>query len=300
MGMPEWIVTGVSRRKINIEDPLGVRSQAKLQSNLDEVVCGDRVEVELVGEENVVTSLIPRTNLFLRKFRERTKYLAANLDCLFVVNAVEPLFNTVFIDRTLASCVSAGIPSVLIVNKRDLGLDHTRSSIDVYERLGIKVIYTCAKEQDGIDSLISILEEKALGVSALCGISGVGKSSIINRLVPSATQTVAEVSSRTGQGKQTTTMAIAHTRVGKNNQRQMIIDLPGLQNFGISHLSITELPNLFVEFAERSRDCKFLDCSHTEEPQCAIRAALKDGQIANSRYESYIGMREELIANRPY
>lgn len=293
-------VTAVSRRKAQVRSPDGKISEALLRSNAPEVVCGDLVHIDSSSETAVIESIKERKNLLSRSYRDRTKLLAANLSHLYIVSAVAPLFNTVFIDRTIAACTHEGIPFSLIVNKTDLATEETEPLISIYTQLGVPLIYTCAKKPDGLDSFMLNLSEPDNTCVALCGISGVGKSSLLKRLIPEAAARTSDVSKKTGQGRQTTTMATAYQRIRPNLTNQFIIDLPGLQHFGISHMDLTQLRDAFSEFKTRSHGCQFLDCAHISEPNCAIVAALQAGEISQSRYDSYRYMREEIQSGKSF
>jgi ribosome biogenesis GTPase len=147
---------------------------------------------------------------------------------------------------------------------------------------------------------VSALEAPSLKVAALCGVSGVGKSTILNRLVPGADSRVGALSDKTGQGRQTTTQPRGYLCELPNGTRKILIDFPGVQFFGLSHVAADRLSDAFEEFHARKGACRFLDCRHLKEPDCAIRAAVERGEIARSRYESYLQIVEEIEDARAY
>ena len=248
----------------------------------------------------VVDNVLPSKNCLSRSYREETIRIAANLDRLFIVAAASPLFNTTFIDRVITVATLEGIDFTLVVNKSDRELESIRSLISIYERLHLPLLYTSALQGAGFDQLEESLTDESLSIAAFTGISGVGKTSIISRLLPHTTLRVGEVSIRTGQGKQTTTQpeALVYHRAGKHPL--LLVDLPGIQNFGVSHLDSTAVAGAFVEFQEVRGQCEFSNCAHRAELHCGVRDAMNRGTIAASRYDSYLRIVEEIEAARPY
>jgi len=219
---------------------------------------------------------------------------------LYVVTAVIPLFNTVFVDRVLAVAHLEEIQATLILNKTDLGTEDTAPLIDIYERLEIPIFYTSAKHDHGLDEIRSQLETPALSIVALAGVSGVGKSTILNKLVPEAERKTAEVSRKTGKGRQTTSQSVGYLYNRNETPDLLIIDLPGVQNFGVTNLSPRQAAEGFPEFAEKMAQCEYHDCTHTAEPNCAVKDAVDARELSASRYYSYLHMLDEIDEAKEY
>lgn len=266
-----------------------------------EATIGDVVQyTENNDKKPLITQIQKRKNLLYRSFGSTKKRIAANLDHLYIVTAPIPLFNTIFIDRILAAAHHESINCSIIVNKVDLGLSETETAIDCYRKLGIPIISCSAKTDHDLTALKEKLEDANLKTVALAGISGVGKSSILKKLLPGVEIATAKVSAKTGQGRQTTSASFAYQYRRNNAEQLFIIDLPGVQNFGISHLDRMDILRSFSEFTEHSAKCEYYDCFHLEEPECGVKDALSKGLIAESRYASYLDMLAELEQNRRY
>jgi len=289
-----------SRRFVQILDRSGAIIEATVSSKALDVTVGDAVEFESKGVETVVVKLIPARNSLARSYRNEVWRIAANLDHLFIVASVFPLFNNTFIDKVLLVAALQSIPVTLILNKNDLDLSATREALLVYETLGVPVLFTSAKEGSGIDELRTVLGTESLRIAALTGVSGVGKSSLLNQLIPQASTRTGEVSARTGQGRQTTTQAVAYLYPAGRIEPLLLIDLPGMQNFGVNHLRPNEISYGFIEIAEHAARCEFSNCRHLAEPRCAVKDALESGAIAPSRYESYLRILTEVEEAQPY
>ena len=268
--------------------------RAKVEERGEDVCVGDLVKYREEADYNFVTELLERKNAFERSYNKKTKTIATNLDLLLVVTAIGPLFNTKFMDKVLATGATEDIPCKLIVNKIDLDDEESKKQVAIYENIGIEVLQISAKEQIGIDLVHKVLSNKDLEVISLAGMSGVGKSTLLNILVPGADQRTSEVSEKTGHGKQTTTQALGHIYNREDKSEIMIIDLPGIQNFGISNFTERQAEQGFIEFREYSVDCEFNDCMHLAEPKCGVKDAISKSLISQSRYDSYLSMIEEI------
>lgn len=273
---------------------------ATVRNSVEEIVVGDLVSLEENQGSWFITEQPHRKNELSRALGEKKKVLAANLDMLYAVSAVEPPFNAVFIDRVLSTAGYEEIPVTLLYHKIDLNHEKDASILEAYETIGYEILQTTLRKENGMRSLEERVLNSSAQISALCGISGVGKSSIINALIPDTQARTGDLSRKTTQGKQTTSMAEAHELRRPGQESIYLIDLPGLQNYGISHIPLESLPFTFKEFASRAPECKFSDCTHTNEPQCAVTEALRAGQIAQFRYNNYISMREEIIRGKPF
>jgi ribosome biogenesis GTPase len=220
--------------------------------------------------------------------------MGANIDALLVITASGSTFNPVVIDRMLVAAQVQSIPATLVVNKIDLGTEHLDEMVAVYQRIGVPVIFSSAKQGDGIDRIVSIVREPTARVLALCGVSGVGKSSILNKLIPGTRTKTGAVSDKTGQGKQTTTQPRGFLYGEPSAEQKIIIDLPGVQFFGLSHISLEQVGLAFQEIREAASRCRFGDCKHLKEPECAVKEAVDRGEITPWRYESYLQIVEEI------
>ena len=253
------------------------------------VAVGDRVVVS----EGFIIEIEDRRNYIIRKSQNLSKQshiLAANVDQAFLVVTVNyPQTSTTFIDRFLASAEAYRVPVVLVFNKTDL-LDaderrYQQMMVQLYETVG----YTCrqisASTGEGIEALRPLLEGR---ITLLSGNSGVGKSTLINQLVPDANLRTAEISDAHNLGQHTTTFSEMIPMGGG-----WVIDTPGIKGFGTFDIEPEELTGYFPEIFRFSRDCRFSNCTHTHEPGCAVLKALEDHYIAQSRYQSYLSMMED-------
>lgn len=293
-------VISSSRRNAAILLPPDEEVLARTGSKIDSVIVGDRVEVIQEHERYKITAVEARRNCLSRTLGPRTKEIAANLDLVLLVTAVEPLFNTSFVDRVLLVCSLQGIPVQIVLNKCDLGLEDTNYLIETYKAIGVDLIMTSALAEDGMANLLPILEQAELNTLAFAGVSGVGKSSLLNRLVPHAQQRTNAVSRKTGKGTQTTSMAQGYLYGRADRADLLLVDLPGIQNFGVSNLTPRQVTEGYAEFAAIAQFCEYADCQHTAEPNCAVQAGLEQGLISPTRYLSYLGILDEIEAARPY
>ncbi len=245
-----------------------------------DIACGDRVAIAMTGpDQGVIEATAPRKSLFYRSDIQREKLIAANVTQIVIVVAAAPAFYAELLDRCLAAAAHADIPALLALNKMDLAAapDALRS-LERYRVLGYDVLPLAAK----ID--ITPLRARLAGhTSVLVGQSGMGKSTIINRLLPDAAARVGELSQALGGGRHTTT----HARLYHLDAESHIIDSPGLQEFGLIHVEPEYLAQCFVEFRSYLGQCKFNDCKHLTEPGCAITSAVAAGAIDPRRAESY-------------
>ena len=260
------------------------------------VAVGDRVQVEdKGGDAPVVGNIEPRRNYIIRRSSNLSKefqIIAANLDqAVLVATLTNPETSTTFIDRFLATAEAYQVPAVLAFNKIDLlDTDEWRSRLDelktLYESIGYPVITMSAATGEGADALRAQLAGK---MSLLSGNSGVGKSSIINLLVPDAHVRVGDVSHTHHKGMHTTTFSELLDLPGGG----AIIDTPGVKAFGTIDFERAEVAHYFPEIFKISDNCRFNNCTHTHEPGCAVLEAVEQGKIAPSRFTSYLSILEE-------
>ncbi len=252
---------------------------------------GDRVLVEALDGEPWVRAVAPRSSKLSRPGGEHARVseqiFAANIDVLVVVAAAaKPAFKPGLVDRYLIAAEVGGVVPILCINKMDL-VEQEAPELADYRELGIQVIATSCETGEGLDDLRKALRGK---LCVFAGHSGVGKSSLLNSLQPELDLATREVSEATQRGKHTTSAA----RLYELDDGLRIIDTPGIRQLGLWGVSPEEVAFYFPEIAEQAAACKFRDCTHTHEPDCAVRQAVDDGQIPPLRFESFLRIRESL------
>lgn len=267
-----------------------VRGAKKALGNA--VVTGDRVRLSWDNDRAVIESVEPRRNAFSRRAageREVEQVVAANLDQVLIVASVQrPEFRPGLADRVLVQCARAGLPALLVLNKTDLDTRHECASIVAeYARAGVLGLATCATSGSGVDAVrLRCAGRRTLVV----GHSGVGKSTLLNRLMPGQDIAHGLVNEVTGKGRHTTTAAILYRPEGGAEY----VDTPGVRAFGLWGVDADDLVEYYPELQPHRGGCRFGDCRHDREPGCAVRAALERGEIGERRFASFCKLREEL------
>ena len=266
----------------------GVKLQCVTRGKKTNVAVGDIVDVTMTSpDQGVIDKIEERKTLLYRSDQYKSKLLAANLTQLFIVVATEPGFADDLVSRSLVAAEAAGIQARLILNKTDVteSLARTRERLQPYASLGYPVHEVSAKAHP--DQALAVLKPLLAGQSSiLIGQSGMGKSSLINLLVPDADIAVREISAALDTGKHTTTFTRLY-QLPELGAGSSIIDSPGFQEFGLYHLSEGMLERAFVDFAPYLGHCKYYNCRHLIEPQCAILAAVAEGKITKMRHTLY-------------
>lgn len=258
------------------------------------VAVGDIVQVEENQDGYVITAIDKRKNYIIRKSTNLSKeshILASNVDqALLIVTVGHPVTSTVFIDRFLASAEAYNIPVVLLFNKSDLYDEEDRALYGglsaIYEKIGYPCYEVSALTGKNIPLVRQLLKDK---ITVLSGLSGVGKSSLINRLEPGLELKTAVISDAHDSGKHTTTFAEMFCLSGGG----YLIDTPGIRSFGTVDMKKEEISHFFPEIFAKASECRFYNCTHTHEPGCAVIEAVGQDEISESRYASYLSMLEE-------
>lgn len=257
------------------------------------LVAGDRVVIETDDRSPVIIHRLPRdTELARPDSRGKARIIAANIEQMLIVIATRPVFKRGLIDRYLVAAELSRIIPVIVLNKIDLldepGRLELQQSLSVYDQIGYQVIAVSAQQGRGTESLQGILNGHS---NIVVGQSGVGKSSLINCLLPEVDARIGEVSQATNKGTHTTTTARLYPLTGHHGS---IIDSPGVREFGLWQVAPADLADGFREFREYRDACRFRDCLHRQEPGCAVRDAADQGEIDQRRYNSYLSLLESV------
>ena len=266
------------------------------------IVVGDKVFVEIQPDGTAyITEIAERKNYIIRRASNLSKYshiLAANIDlALLCVTVRFPETTTTFIDRFLVTAEAYSIPTCLVFNKMDLydqeDMAYLNGMVLLYEHIGYPCLKTSTETRQGMDKIRALTENK---ITLLAGHSGVGKSSIINLLTERESQKVGEISRSHLKGMHTTTFS----EMIELNNGGFIIDTPGIKGFGTIDMSEDEISHYFPEIFNLSKDCRYANCRHINEPDCAVLNALEKYHISQSRYQSYLNILEDSEAQNKY
>lgn len=289
--LPEWrLFPAVLRGKVRLSH----------SSATNPVAVGDKVRYEIDGaaasetSPAVITEIFPRENYLIRKstnLSRQAHVIAANVDqAILAVSLYFPEIKLPFLDRILVTCEVYKVPVIIALNKVDMYRAEAPEAVEDFKRIyggaGYKVIETSARTGEGIDELRRLCEGK---VNLISGESGVGKSSIIRALDPTLDPKVGRISDAHLQGKHTTSLYEMY----RLSSGGFIIDTPGLRGFGLVDLEKEEIGKYFPEMLRVADNCRFVPCTHTHEPGCAVKAAVDNEEISPERYNSYLGMLEE-------
>lgn len=299
------LVVSTHGRHCVVETPDGRRLICHPRGKKSEVVVGDHVTWHLTQEqadEGIIVQIEERKNLLYRQDEWRSKSFAANLDLLLMWIAVEPVFSEAQLTRALIAAESAGIRVCIVLNKIDLpGADTARQRLAPYRAMGYEVLELSLKgAQDQAKQLVlPRMEGKA---TLVLGPSGAGKSTLINTLAPHARAEVGEISQALNSGRHTTTTSqwywVEEGLSGESERRTGVIDSPGFQEFGLHHIAPTDLPKFMPDLGKHLGECRFNNCTHRQEPGCAVKAAAERGEISAMRMSLYTALFDELSQTR--
>ncbi|MCH5329657.1 MAG: ribosome small subunit-dependent GTPase A [Alistipes sp.] len=272
-----------------------IRGRMRLKGvrSTNPVVVGDRVDVVSEGDDRVIENLHPRRNYVIRRASNLSKeshIIAANIDrALLVATLSEPVTAPEFLDRFLVTCEAYRIPVTILLAKSDLNAGR-RDDVEyfraVYGSAGYEVVEISAATGEGLERVERLTAE---GTTLVAGNSGVGKSTLIGRLCPAQEIRTGEISQSHRKGRHTTTFSTMYELASGG----FVIDTPGIKGFGLIDIDDAELWHYFPEMMRAASECRFFNCTHTHEPACAVRAAVESGEIALSRYESYLKILDE-------
>lgn len=313
----EALIVAAHGRHYVIELDDGSRLHGFPRGKRSECAVGDRVTIERAASDQcVITGFKPRKNLLHRSDQFKSKLLAANIDQVVIVLATEPGFSEDLLGRALVSAEALGIRPLIILNKIDLTarLEEARGRLALYRDLGYETLFLSVHGSPE-DTLAQLRPQLAHRASILIGQSGMGKSSLLNLLIPGVEAQTREISAKLDSGKHTTTFTRLYhlpasvdgdeTAAGGSDdpharQRGCLIDSPGFQEFGLHHLSEGMLERAFPEFRPRLSDCRFYNCHHINEPGCGVLESMKSGEISTRRHQLYTQLLHESRQQKPW
>lgn len=315
----EALIVAAHGRHYVIELDDGSRLHGFPRGKRSECAVGDRVTIERAASDQcVITGFKPRKNLLHRSDQFKSKLLAANIDQVVIVLATEPGFSEDLLGRALVSAEALGIRPLIILNKIDLTerLEEARGRLELYRGLGYETLFLSVHGSPE-DTLAQLRPQLAHRASILIGQSGMGKSSLLNLLIPGVEAQTREISAKLDSGKHTTTFTrLYHLPASVDGgadgvdsvdgadpqarQRGCLIDSPGFQEFGLHHLSEGMLERAFPEFRPRLTECRFYNCHHINEPGCGVLASMKTGEISGRRHQLYTQLLHESRQQKPW
>ena len=283
-------------RHVIVESPEGERTICHPRGKKSDCVVGDWVRWQATGDEGVIEHIEPRRNLLHRQDEWKTKSFAANIDQVLVLVAGEPMFSESQLARALIAAESAGIAALVLLNKCDLPqAAAARERLAPYRAMGVAVHETAMKAAP--DAARAVLAPLLAGRATLVlGPSGMGKSTLINLMVPGAAAQTGEISAALNAGRHTTTTPTWYWLDGQ--RESALLDSPGFQEFGLRHVEALQLPGLMPDLRAFAGGCKFYNCTHRHEPGCAVLAAVERGEISPSRWRIYGEICDELAREK--
>ena len=314
MATQEGLVVASFGRHCLVETPDGERRICHPRGKKSQVVVGDHVKWSATADEGSIEQVSPRRNLFYRQDELRTKSFAANLDQVLMLVAADPEFSERQLARALIAAEAQNIPVLVVLNKSDLqpAFDRAWQRLAPYREMGVEVLplrlkaETAASSEAGLEALETRLEGKT---TLVLGPSGVGKSTLVNRLVPHAGALTGEISRALNSGKHTTTSTTWYW-VDPEHRVTALIDSPGFQEFGLNHIEPMQLAHLMPDLRDKLGHCRFYNCTHLHEPGCEVRAHVKEAgapvdagseaSIHANRYQIYGELFAELSDRRTY
>lgn len=295
-------VIGRFGKHADVEDLQGKIHRCHMRRTIGSVVCGDNVLFRpgkdlTLNVAGVIEAVEDRKTVLTRPdYYDGVKPVAANIDQIIIVSSVIPSLSLNLIDRYLVASEDVGITPVILLNKVELLSDDefkdVEEQLNIYRKIGYQIVYTSCMTLTGLDELSRCLKDKT---SVFVGQSGVGKSSLINALLPDANEAIGEISDNSGLGQHTTTAAkLLRFELGGE-----LIDSPGVREFALWHIPIDRLTYGFKEFRDYLGGCKFRDCKHGNDPGCIIRKAVEDGEISAQRLDNYHKILSNMDELRP-
>lgn len=300
--LQEGTVIGRFGKHADVENSDREVFRCHIRRTIDSVVCGDNVQFRPGNDSTssvsgVIELVKDRESVLTRPdFYDGVKPVAANIDQIIIVSSVLPALSLNIIDRYLVAAEDVVIQPVILLNKVELlspeERAETEKQLQIYKDIGYQVMYTSCKSGEGLDHLKTVLKDK---ISVFVGQSGVGKSSLVNSLLPDADEAIGDISDNSGLGQHTTTAAkLLHFPAGGD-----LIDSPGVREFALWHIPEEKVTWGFVEFRDYLGGCKFRDCKHKNDPGCLLQDAVEQGKISEQRFNSYHKILETMEEQRP-
>ena len=292
MSLNNGLVVGAHGRHFVVETPERQRVLCHRRGKKGDCVVGDRVEWNVSGDGGVIEQVLPRRSLLWRQDRWRSKSFAANIDRLIMLVASVPPMSESLLARALVAAAHADIAAHVLLNKVDLPeADAARQRLEPYRRMQVPVIEVSVKG-DAAHARAQLLPLVSHGVTLLLGASGVGKSTLINALIPDAAAQVGEISQALNAGRHTTTTTSWYWLDAQHEAA--VLDSPGFQEFGLLQVPPDQLVDLLPDIAAHASACRFVNCTHRSEPDCAVREATARGEVSAGRLRFYQELYDEL------